>query len=76
MKISVSLPEEDVRFIDAYGAQANVRSRSAVIHKALAMLRSADLEAAYAAAWDEWSHSEDAELWDSTAADGLGDATG
>ena len=76
VKISVSLPDEDVRFIDAYGAQADVPSRSAVIHKALALLRSADLEAAYASSWDEWSHSEDAELWDATVADGLGDAAG
>jgi Arc/MetJ-type ribon-helix-helix transcriptional regulator len=76
MKISVSLPEDDVRFIDEYGAQANVPTRSAVIHEAVTMLRSSSMEAAYTAAWDEWAGSEDAAYWDTTSADGLADAQG
>jgi Arc/MetJ-type ribon-helix-helix transcriptional regulator len=74
MKLSVSLTEEDVAFVDEYAAQAGVRSRSAVIHQAIDLLRSADLEKAYAAAWDEWDDSEDAQLWDATTSDGLVDA--
>ncbi len=74
MKISVSLPEEDVRFIDEYGTQAHVPSRSAVIHEAIMMLRSAGMEAAYTAAWEEWAGSEDAACWDTTSSDGLTDA--
>jgi Arc/MetJ-type ribon-helix-helix transcriptional regulator len=74
MKISVSLPEEDIRFIDEYGAQANVSSRSAVIHEAVTVLRSASMEAAYTAAWDEWAGDEDAAGWETTSSDGLADA--
>ena len=32
-----------------------------------------DLEAEYAAAFEEWHGSEDAELWERTVADGLDD---
>jgi Arc/MetJ-type ribon-helix-helix transcriptional regulator len=70
MKLSVSLTADDVAFVDEYAAQAGVASRSAVIHQAIDLLRSAGLENAYAAAWEEWDASEDAGLWDATAADG------
>ena len=40
------------------------------MHRALALLRSNELGADYAAAWDEWA-SSDGELWDPTVADGL-----
>lgn len=74
MKLSVSLSEEDVRFIDSHLRETNAASRSAVIHEALEMLRSADLEDAYLAAWDEWEASEDADLWEQASADGIADA--
>ena len=70
MKLSVSLPDGDVEFIDHYAAEHAVDSRSAVVHRALALLRSNELGADYAAAWDEWA-SSDAEPWDATVADGL-----
>jgi Arc/MetJ-type ribon-helix-helix transcriptional regulator len=70
MKLSVSLPDGDVAFIDQYANEHEVDSRSAVVHRALAQLRSIELGADYAAAWDEWA-SSDAELWDATVADGL-----
>ena len=76
VKISVSLPEDDVRFIDDYATQANVSTRSAVIHEAVMMLRSISMETAYTAAWDEWAGSEDAALWDTASSDGLADAQG
>ncbi len=38
--------------------------------KAIGLLRSATLEDACVAAWDEWEAGEDAVLWDRTAADG------
>lgn len=70
MKLSVSLPDGDVEFIDHYANEHGVDSRSAVVHRALALLRSNELGADYAAAWDEWA-SSDAEHWDATIADGL-----
>ncbi|MDA3646416.1 ribbon-helix-helix domain-containing protein [Saccharopolyspora indica] len=74
MKVSVSLSDEDVTFVDSYAEQTGARSRSAVIHQAINMLRTAELEEAYESAWDEWDGSDDARLWDVTTADGVADA--
>jgi Arc/MetJ-type ribon-helix-helix transcriptional regulator len=76
MKVSVSLPDDDLSFVDEYARRVGVTSRSAVIHRAIGLLRSASLEEAYAAAWTEWEGSNDAVLWDATAADGIDDAAG
>ncbi|MGI5443301.1 antitoxin [Streptomyces shenzhenensis] len=73
MKISVSLPQEDVAFVDGYAVEKAAESRSAVIHAAIQLLRESVLEEEYLAAWDEWYESEDAELWDRMAGDGLSD---
>jgi Arc/MetJ-type ribon-helix-helix transcriptional regulator len=70
MKISMSLPEEDVIFLDAYASEKGLRSRSAALHKAVRLLRATGLSAAYEGAWAEWSN-EDQQIWDSTATDGL-----
>ncbi len=75
MKITVSLPDDDVRFIDEFSAASSIPSRSAVIHQAVGLLRAASIETAYTAAWDEWAATSDAELWDATTADGLADAS-
>jgi Arc/MetJ-type ribon-helix-helix transcriptional regulator len=71
MKVSVSLPDEDLEFLDQYVQQAGLDSRSAAVQKAVRLLRTAELGAAYAAAWEEWDASGDAALWESTVADGL-----
>lgn len=71
MKISVSLPDEDVEFLDSYAQSQGFESRSAVVHTAVRMLRSSKLGDAYADAWREWEESDDAGLWDQTTADGL-----
>ncbi|MEO6469472.1 MAG: ribbon-helix-helix domain-containing protein [Acidimicrobiia bacterium] len=76
MKLSVSVPEDDVEFIDAYAATHGLESRSGVVQRALSLLRSADLGQDYAAAWAEWENSGDAELWDATVGDGLSDEAG
>ncbi|WP_433269893.1 antitoxin [Actinosynnema sp. CS-041913] len=75
MKISVSLPEEDVEFVDRYLRQHRSSSRSSVIHQAILLLREAGLENAYASAWDEWEADGAAEMWDVTAPDGVVDAS-
>ena len=71
MKISVSLPDEDVEFLDSYAQSQGFESRSAVVQTAVRMLRSSKLGDAYAEAWREWEESDDARLWDQTTADGL-----
>lgn len=71
MKISVSLPDEDIEFLDEYARRLGVRSRSAVIQRAVRLLRAAELAPAYAEAWEEWEASGDADLWDSAVADGI-----
>lgn len=73
MKISVSLPEGDVAFLDEYGARTSADSRSAVIHAAIQLLRASQLEDDYAQAWQEWERSEDAAVWEPTTGDGLFD---
>lgn len=70
MKLSVSLPAQDIEFLDAY-VNARRLSRSAGLSAAVALLRSSQLQDDYVAAWDEWSKSEDAQSWDRASADGL-----
>jgi Arc/MetJ-type ribon-helix-helix transcriptional regulator len=72
MKVSVSLPDEDVEFLDAYAHSQGFESRSAVVQKAVRLLRANGLAGDYEAAWAEWSEGGDAELWDVTAVDGVG----
>lgn len=71
MKLSVSLPDDDVAFLDEYAGARGVPTRSAAIHDAVRLLRATELGAAYEEAWDEWAASDDAEGWDGTVADGL-----
>lgn len=71
MKVSVSLPDNDLVFLDEYAEKAGLPSRSAVVHKAIRLLRTAELSAQYAAAYEEWASSEDAVLWETTISDGL-----
>ncbi|MDX2679493.1 ribbon-helix-helix domain-containing protein [Streptomyces soliscabiei] len=73
MKISVSLPQEDVAFVDEYATRTEAESRSAVIHAAIELLRAAQLEAEYTEAFAEWDSSEDAAFWDGFTGDGLTD---
>lgn len=71
MKLSVSLPNEDVEFLDQYARTQGYDSRSAVVHKAVRLLRSTELGEAYAEAWSEWSQSGEADVWDVAAGGGL-----
>jgi Arc/MetJ-type ribon-helix-helix transcriptional regulator len=71
MKLSVSLPEEDVAFLDRYARDQGIESRSAVLQRAVRLLRGQTLGRQYQQAWDEWFGGEDAALWESTIADWL-----
>ena len=74
MKLSISLPDEDVAALDRYAQAAGITSRSAAIQRAIRLLSSPELDDAYAAAWAEWESSGDAAAWEETTADGLTDA--
>jgi hypothetical protein len=71
VKLSVSLPDGDIAFLDEYARAHGISSRSGVLHEALALLRARLLDSAYAAAWDEWSADDDNAVWDQAGADGL-----
>ena len=72
MKVSVSLPKEDIDFLDAYARARGYESRSAVLQKAVALLRASQLGKAYEDAWASWDAAGDADAWDLAVADGLG----
>jgi Arc/MetJ-type ribon-helix-helix transcriptional regulator len=74
MKLSVSLPEEDVAILDEFARRTGLASRSAALHHAVRMLRLPELEQNYEAAWNEWEASGDHAAWSATVADGIADA--
>jgi len=67
MKISVSLSDEDVKFLD----ERPGGNRSAVIQQAIALLRERELMTEYELAAQEWAGTEDARLWENVTQDGL-----
>ena len=71
MKLSISLTEDDVAFVDEYVRTAGLESRSAAIRRALHLLRQPALEEDYAKAWEEWASSGDQAAWDAATGDGL-----
>lgn len=74
MKLSVSLPQQDVALLDDYARRSGLASRSAALHQAVQLLRHAELEQDYVAAWAEWEASRDQAEWDGAGGDGLADA--
>jgi Arc/MetJ-type ribon-helix-helix transcriptional regulator len=71
MKVSVSIPEEDVAYLQAQVDAGRFPSRSAALHAAVRGLRDRDRGADYVAAWEDWAASEDAALWEGTIGDGF-----
>ena len=72
MKVSVSLPGDDVEFLDEYAKEQGLDSRSAALHRAVRLLRTAELAATYEAAWEEWAAQGEGTAWELTTGDGLG----
>jgi hypothetical protein len=70
MKLSVSVPSDDIEFLDAYAAEHELGSRSAAMHHAIHALRVAALPGSYAAAWSDWEDDGEAAAWDAAAGDG------
>lgn len=71
MKLSVSIPERDVAFLDAYARNHQITSRSATLQRAIRLLRAADLGSDYAQAFGEWADDEASDSWETAVADGL-----
>lgn len=71
MKVSISLPDDDLEFLDEFVRTSGLDSRSAAVHKAVRLLRTAELGAEYAAAWEEFETGGDAALWEMTVGDGI-----
>jgi Arc/MetJ-type ribon-helix-helix transcriptional regulator len=71
VKLSVSLPDDDVALLDEHARRSGLPSRSAAVHHAVRLLRYVDLESDYEAAWDEWEASGEREAWEATVDDGL-----
>ena len=63
MRVSASLPAEDVEFLDNFRRANGFRSRSSVLHLAIHMLRGAQLTSSYEAAWTEWEDTPDSVDW-------------
>lgn len=66
-KISISLPDEDVAYLDSLHAP----SRSAAVHQAISHARLGVLEAAYTEAFAEWDATADEAFWSSHDSDGV-----
>lgn len=71
MKLSVSLPPEDVEFLDQVARELNLPSRSATVQRAVEALRAAQLRTAYQESIAEWELKPDRVGWDRTVGDGL-----
>jgi hypothetical protein len=72
MKLSISLSEEDVRFLETYAQSQGLPSRSAVLQKAISILRTSALGPAYDQAWQEWREEKSDQAWETVSEDGLG----
>jgi Arc/MetJ-type ribon-helix-helix transcriptional regulator len=71
MRVSASLPAEDVEYLDNYARERQLGSRSAALHAAVRMLRAAELSAEYERVWVELDKADEDEAWDTTSGDGL-----
>lgn len=70
VKISISLDEADVAYLDAERLSGHFATRSAAIQAALKALRESRLTDAYAEAFAEWDDT----AWDAATGDGIGAA--
>jgi Arc/MetJ-type ribon-helix-helix transcriptional regulator len=74
MKVSLSIPDEDIRFLDNFARDHGIGSRSAAVQHSIALLREVELKEQYKLAMQEWRDSPDSELWELTVGDGIADA--
>jgi Arc/MetJ-type ribon-helix-helix transcriptional regulator len=69
VKVSVSIPDVDVEFLDNCAKTHHVPSRSAALQRAIRLLQASELTDSYAAAFTEWSDNPDNAVWDIVTAD-------
>ena len=69
--MSVSIPDEDVEFLDAYVRNHRAPSRSSAVQCAIRLLRASELGSDYAKSFAEWSDSPDSEAWGAGTGDGF-----
>ena len=69
MKVSVSIPDGDVEFLDTYTKNHRIASRSAALQRAIRLLRASELTDAYASAFTEWEDDPTNDAWDTAVAD-------
>ena len=60
----MSIPDEDVEFLDNYTKTHKIESRSAALHRAIRLLRASELGDAYAEAFTEWADDSTNDAWD------------
>ncbi len=63
MKLSISLPDKDVEFLDYYVTAHDLATRSAALQAALKALRDLDLQESYEEAWSEQENPEVLDHW-------------
>ena len=73
MKLSVSISDDDLAILDDCAHEAGLPSRSAAVQRAIQLLRHANLEDDYAAAFEEWASSGEQAEWETVTGDGLTD---
>ncbi len=69
MKLSVSLPDDDVAFLDQVAADRSLDSRSAALQAAVRALREQSMVEAYFEAYLE--SRDESRAWDAVIGDGL-----
>jgi Arc/MetJ-type ribon-helix-helix transcriptional regulator len=69
VKVSMSVPDDDVEFLDDYAKTHGIASRSAAVQRAIRLLRASELTDAYAAAFVEWADDANNDVWDAATAD-------
>lgn len=71
MKVSVSLDEADVAFLDADVERGVYPSRSAAVGASIKLLRERELSQSYFEEFETWAVAGDSDAWESTSGDGL-----
>jgi metal-responsive CopG/Arc/MetJ family transcriptional regulator len=71
MKVSVSIPDDDVAFVDEFAREQGIESRSAVLQRAIQLLRQSLLEQQYEQAYAEWRASGEDVVWDGMSGHGI-----
>ena len=71
MRIRLSLPDDDLAFIDDHVARHPGSSRASAIRDAIQLLREEELGEEYRAAFDEWHESGEDRLWNTVSGDGI-----